>query len=204
MRSNYGQIADLVGLVLRSGVRGDFVELGVWQGTTFLPLAEAAAAAGRTCHAVDSFEGCAPAGERDVDEDGRVQYPAGALSVGGPRLFQQLVRPLADTVRIWQGWVPAVLEKVQAPVLAFAHVDLDQYSPTLDALRWCWERLSPGGIVCCHDWFPGRRCLAAGGFNDWLKELGVEVRPGAWIVAGSEGHSAGIAPGNHAWLRKAR
>lgn len=200
MRSNYAQIAALVALVLRSGVRGDFMEIGVWQGTTFLPLAEEAARTGRRCHAVDSFRGCLAPGNRDVDEKGRVQYRLGALDVGGPRLFRQLVRPLGESVRIWEGWVPAVMDEVAAgcKALAFAHVDLDQYDPTLAALRWCWEWLSPGGIVCCHDWFEGRTYLAGGAFNSWLAEIGLSIGGQVEGIG-----SSGIASGNHAWVRKA-
>jgi hypothetical protein len=204
VRSNYGQIAGLVALVLRSGVQGDFAEMGVWQGTTFLPLAETAAGAGRRCHAVDSFRGCLSPGPRDTDERGRVQYRAGALDVGGSHLFRQLVAPLGDSVLVWEGWIPPVLDQVDSGMarLAFAHIDLDQYEPTLYALRWCWDRLSPGGIVCCHDWIAGRRCLAAGAMNDWLAEMGCSIEADGASNEASWG-SAGVAPGNHAWIRKA-
>jgi len=57
--------------------------------------------------------------------------------------------------------------------LAFVHADLDQYESTLAVLRWSWERLSPGGILCAHDWFPEMDWLAAGAIRQFAGEIRV-------------------------------
>jgi len=174
MRAAYEQIAPLVQRCI--GAAGDFAEFGVCRGVTFLPLAEAARAAGKRCHAVDSFQGCAEPSLKDYNPDGSCDCPRGALGVGGSREFRKLVEPLDGHVRVWEGWVPAILKEMAAEVgqLAFAHLDLDQYEATLAGLRWCWPRMSPGGILCCHDWFPHYTQLASRAIRDWMAEADVE------------------------------
>jgi len=188
MRASYGQIEELVRAC--GEVQGDFAEFGVWQGETFLPLAEAAQAFGKRAHAVDSFQGCGEPGPNDYEPDGSCEYPAGALSTGGSQAFRDLVRPLDGTVEVWEGWIPAILAEMvgQVRALAFVHVDLDQYGPTLWTLRWCWPRMSPGGILCCHDWFPEYRRLAAGAIRDWILADGMVP--------------AGTSANRHIWFRK--
>lgn len=88
--------------------------------------------------------------------------------------FRALVRPYVN-VRTHEGFVPGVLDELEPVSYCFAHVDLDQYAPTLHVLRHVWPRLVPGGIVACHDWFPGRNELAAGAIADWMSEAGVPI-----------------------------
>lgn len=192
MRADWSHIQELVERCAE--IPGDFAELGVWQGTTFLPLARRAATLGKRAHAVDSFQGCGRPTERDRDPNGMLEYGFGALSVGGSRLFRQLVEPLPN-VRIWEGYIPEVFTVMDAEVraLAFVHLDLDHYAPTAASLRWCWERMTPGGILCAHDYFPGMDWLASGAVIDWLQEIGLDGR-GPDVV--------GILPSAHFWIKR--
>jgi hypothetical protein len=186
-RASFEHLRPLLPLV--AGVPGDFLELGVWRGATFVPLARAAAERGRVAHAVDSFEGMLPPSEKDRDEKGRQSYPAGALSAGGTADFERLVAGM-DNVRIHAGFVPPVLRSIETPAgVAFAHVDLDQYLPTRLALEWLWTRANPGGLIVCHDYWPGRRCLAALAIDEFRGSLGLPIPT--------------RCPGSsHAWFRK--
>ena len=168
MRANFIHIEQLLRKALREA-GGDVAEFGVWHGTTFLPMAELSRMDGRTVHAVDSFVGMAQATERDAG-----RYQKGDLSVGGSANFRALVRPFKN-VRTHGGFIPDVLDELASFSYCFAHVDLDQYEPTLHVLRHVWPRLASGGIVACHDWFKGRRELAAGAIADWMTESGVET-----------------------------
>ncbi len=173
MRACYDHIKPLVELVAE--VPGDFGEFGVWHGTTFLPLAREAAKQGRVCHAVDSWRGMAEPTARDIDETGQHCYPRGGLSTGGSLGFRMLMADLGDAVVIHEGFIPNILTAcASSRRYAFAHVDLDQHLPTLLTLRWVWGELNPGGIVCCHDWWAKRQCLAAGAANDWMVEARLE------------------------------
>jgi len=148
---------------------GDLAEIGVWHGTTFMPMAEIGRHYGRTVHAVDSFQGMAQPTDRDT-----AQYPKGALSVGGSEIFRELVAPYGNVV-VHEGVVPEVLDRISVKCFAFVHLDLDHYAPTRAALEWLWPRMSPGGILCCHDWTRERTTLAAGAINDWARHSGVPI-----------------------------
>jgi len=160
MRASFEHLRVLVESV--EAVPGDFAELGVWRGATFGPLALVGHVNDRICHAVDSFEGMSEPTAADFAADGTCQYKRGSLNAGGTLpLLEAIAAEFGDiqedvaNVRIRKGWVPEVLDTVKLTTgLAFTHVDLDQYEPTLHALRWAWERTNPGGILACHDWWP--------------------------------------------------
>jgi len=168
VRANFIHIQPFVQQVIERRVPGAFAEFGVWHATTFMPLAELARLDGRVIHAVDSFQGMAASTERDGEA-----YQAGALSVGGSQVFRKLARPYGETIRLHEGYVPQVLDEMKDAQFAFVHLDLDQYRPTLESLRWLWPRMAQCGIVAVHDWFPGRHELAAGAVADWSHESGV-------------------------------
>jgi len=157
MRASFEHIRELAESC--ETVPGDFAELGVWQGTTFLPLADTAC-----------------------------QFGKGALSVGDSRLFRDLMRH-HENVRIWEGWIPEILQEIPDDVrFAFVHLDLDQFDPTEAALAWLWPRISPGGVLCCHDWFDERTHLAAGAIRQWMDHTGVQPE--------------GTLPSEHIWFRR--
>jgi len=184
MRANYLHLDVHAREVLAAGVRGDFAEIGVWHGYTFVPLAELARQAGRVIHAVDSWRGMASPTAADGDE-----YAAGALSTGGSVAFREAVRPFRN-VRIHEGWVPDILAGMATRRFAFVHVDLDQFRPTLEALRFFWPRLSTAGRLMVHDYFPGRQVLASFAVSAWCRETGI-------AIAGVQEYS------RHCWFVKA-
>lgn len=165
MRANFVHIEHQLRATLEAGIPGDLAEFGVWYATTFMPMAELARQAGRTIHAVDSFCGMVPNTDRDNGE-----YQKGALSVNGSATFRMLARPFGSTIVVHEGFVPAVLDEMADCRFAFVHLDLDQYLPSLQALRFVWPRMSSGGIMICHDYFPDRNTLAAGAIHDWMAE----------------------------------
>lgn len=186
MRAAYEHIAHLLLEALRAP--GDAIELGVWRGDTFVGMASVCQELGRTCYAVDSWKGMAAPTERDYLPDGRCQYPLGSLAADLNE-FRERVAPFGDAVRVWPGWIPEVLYELPQDLrICFAHIDLDQYAPQIAALEWTWPRVSPGGIVVAHDYFPNRTCLASAAVDEWMRIHDVEL--------------AGILPSRHAWFRK--
>ncbi len=168
MRAKFEHL--LPALMQAARVPGDFMELGVWHGETFLPLAKVAGEQGRLAHAVDSFVGMAPPSPQDFDAERKCEHPEGSLSVGGPAAIREKTAGMAH-VRLHVGFIPAILAEIETPAgLALVHVDLDQYSPTLAALRWVWARTNPGGIVICHDYFEGMECMASLAIQEFLAQ----------------------------------
>ena len=153
---------------------GDFAELGIWRGDTFAPLAELAGRTKRLCHAIDSFAGMSEPTVNDYAADGSCRFKKGSLDAGGPEALLAALGPDREHVRIWQGVVPDVLSRVLTPQgLAFSHLDLDQFAPTLHAIRWAWPLTVPGGIMVCHDWDPkGPTILATAAVRTFIAHNG--------------------------------
>ena len=170
MRATFIHIEALLRSVLDTKITGDIAELGVWHGTTFMPMAELAKQDGRVIHAVDSFEGMAAGTQLDGGE-----YREGALGVGGSTVFRHLAIGYGGTIEIHEGFVPDILSELDSTQFAFVHLDLDQYLPTLEALRYLWPRMSVGGVLCCHDWWPDKDVLASGAMKTWMAESGVSM-----------------------------
>lgn len=129
---------------LTDDVPGDFIEIGVYHGSTFIPMAVHAASLGRHSHAVDSFVGMAESGVHGGDS-----YPKGKFNVGGPSSLLRAVKDhkdLSSFVYVHEGFVPSVFTGMEHLRFAVAHIDLDHYQPTKDALSFVWPRLSKGGL----------------------------------------------------------
>ena len=144
---------------------GTRIEFGVFKGAT---LAEIAKHPGKTI-GVDSFEGMAEPTGRDMFNGGQ-PYPKGRLAAGMDHARR--VAPKAVLVR---GFVPEVLAEITDTGFAFAHLDMDQFAPTLAALEWIVPRMIPGGVVVCDDWFAGREVLAAGAINQFAAARGIKL-----------------------------
>jgi predicted O-methyltransferase YrrM len=175
MKPLWTDIEACVEAALIAAPGGHIAELGVYRGDTAVRLADLASRHKRILYAVDSFEGMAEAGPHDINADGSIAYPQGAMSVGGDagyEAFAARVSKNAAHVRILRGWVPEVLAEIPDDAgFAFVLADLDQYRPTLDALRWAWLRMLPGGVLCCHDWFPGSGRLASRAFEEFCASI---------------------------------
>lgn len=163
-------------------VPGDVVELGVFKGATFLPLARTAYLAKRHCYGVDSFVGFGSAHPvHDKTPDGEIHYDIGMFDAGGSQMVFHLESELAnarENTTIIAGFIPAALDKIPPHAhFCFAHVDLDQYVPTMDALIWLWPRMSPGGVIALHDWFTEYNCLASLAIKNFCKDRGMPEPP---------------------------
>jgi len=150
-------------------VPGDFAEIGVFRGAAFRKVTTLAAEQGKRAHAFDSFTGM----NEPTPADGG-SYPKGMFDVGGPEAFEQLMtatgvdRALYD---LWPGYVPASFSQVPDELrFSWAIVDLDQYQPTVDALRWAPARINPGGMLALDDYVPlvNRGKLATRAIDEFL------------------------------------
>ena len=171
---------------MAADVPGDVMEFGVFHCHTFMAIINIAEWYGRVTHAVDSFSGMAEPTERDGDH-----YPAGRFDVGGTgEIREKLVNFKESNYRIWEGYIPEILEDIDVDCVAFAHVDLDHYTPTLDTLDWLWPRISPGGVIVCHDYLEGSNGLATAAVDEFIENtsegLVTEKLSRSWIALRKE------------------
>jgi O-methyltransferase len=123
-------------------VTGEIAEVGVAYGASAKVLADYASA--RPLHLFDTFDGLPAPTAVDSPKFLLGQFQSNLESVR---------RYLGDRqIYFYEGLFPATAEPVKNKVFAFVHLDVDLYESTLACLRFFYPRLSPGGILICHDY----------------------------------------------------
>ena len=177
MKSEFKHFASELDAAL--ALPGDVIELGVFHGDIFIPLAARAEEAGKLCIGIDSFVGFPnPHPVHDRTTDGLLHYDLGQFNAGGHPEAERILALCPPSATLIEGFVPDVLEQIDPAIrFCFAHVDLDLYVPTLESLLWLWPRMSPGGIIALHDWFPDYRCLASLAIRNFCHDKSLTVPP---------------------------
>ena len=160
---------------------GDFVECGVNYGFMSSTIMEHLDwdQLGKTFYLLDTFAGIDP---RFITDDERRN---GKIETSQEHLRDGFYVSGADRAqanfaqwhnqRIIVGAVPDTLEQVDAHAVAFLHLDMNCAPPEVAALRYFWERLSPGAFVLLDDYaycgFEPQRVA----MNALAAELGVSI-----------------------------
>jgi O-methyltransferase len=134
-------------LRLVEGVPGDTAECGVFRGLGSCLILEAnrKSAVRRSHHIFDSFEGLSAPSELDG-----THWQKSDLSVD----LESVKTNLSDysDVVFHKGWIPAGFIEVSGVRFAFVHIDVDLYEPTLESIKFFYERLNDGGVLICDDY----------------------------------------------------
>lgn len=128
---------------------GDFAEVGVYRGGTAHLIAQAAP--DKTLHLFDTFEGMP---EVDAGLDGHRKGDFKDTSLDDVRRF---LSPVATRVRFHPGFFPDTATDLDVPRFSFVYVDVDIYQSVLDALRYFYPRMTPGGAFLFDD-FDSPKC----------------------------------------------
>jgi O-methyltransferase len=153
-------------------ISGDYLEFGVYRGTSFISAYKHALACGLSTmrfFAYDSFEGL-PNGEGAVFRQGDFAAPEA--------LFRRMIgRAGVDLSRcvITRGFYSDTLtsghkRRHALRRAAIVHVDCDLYTSTRDVLRYVEDLLVPGSIVIFDDWYAFRNPETEGegrAFSEW-------------------------------------
>lgn len=146
----------LAELLRHDGVSGDFVEFGVYSGGSLCRMVEVLRPAnmiGRF-YGFDSFQGMPK-----VDSFSRFPsyWHEGAFAdTSKEQVLRYLTSRLGhvDDVELVEGWfsesIPTVRDRITS--VAFARVDCDLYSSTVDVFDFLAGRLVDGAIVYFDDW----------------------------------------------------
>lgn len=164
-----------------SKLEGDFVECGVSYGFLSSAIMEYLDwdRQGKTFYLLDTFAGLDP---RFVTENER---RAGALETSKGHLRNGMYVNGVDSVRAnfaqWKnqriivGAVPETLEQVDAPSVAYLHIDMNCAPPEVAALRFFWPRLTPGAFVLLDDYANRGRDEQRAAMDEVAGELGVKI-----------------------------
>lgn len=126
-------------------VPGDIAEFGCWKGATTSFMAKILSNSNKVVHAFDSFEGF---DEIIVQEKQLRSSYTGSL----PMLKQMLdVNGLTGAVEFHIGDIIETVRDFNAR-LSLIYIDCDVYAPCHDALFWCHDLLSPGGLIVFDEW----------------------------------------------------
>ena len=154
--------------VLKRGVAGDFVEIGVHRGGSAAVLAGLLKnEPGRNLHLFDRWgdlpEPVAKDGfRRDDYAKSAIVEKLATLESQPPldavrRVVEGLVAFPADRLRYYQGWYDATLQQYEGGAVAFASLDCDYYESTKLALEFVEKHASPGATIVLDDFrsWPG-------------------------------------------------
>lgn len=160
------RLSDLQGEVeriVRDGVRGDFIETGVWRGGTviFMKAALESLEEDRRVFAADSFQGLpVPDPAYPADGAGPVLHDIDFLAVSQEEVRRNCDRYGVGEVEFVEGWFKETLPKLQNE-WALIRLDGDYYESTIIALESLYPGLSAGGVVIVDDYHQLRQCSEA-------------------------------------------
>ncbi len=130
---------------LSSPLPGDTAECGAYKGASSYLICRRNLEHKKAHHIFDSFEGLSD----PMEEDGGY-WKKGDLFCSEHVLRENLKEFTA--VNYYQGWIPERFSEVAALEFSFVHLDIDLYQPTVDSLRFFYQRMVPGGIILCDDY----------------------------------------------------
>jgi Macrocin-O-methyltransferase (TylF) len=160
---------------------GDFVECGVNRGALSSAIMEYLGWNNlqRTFWLMDTFEGI---DERFITEEERnrdkLAESSGKLASGVYTAdFAGVQANFAEwrNVSFVKGSIPDTLPEVSADSIAFLHIDMNCAPPEIAALKYFWDRITPGGLVLLDDYAylgfePQKEAM-----DELARELGVVI-----------------------------
>ena len=144
---NHCEACQLISAVVATKhIPGDIAELGVAYGASAKLIVKYAN--GRPIHLFDTFGGL-PAPNKEVDS---ARFVEGDFNTSLARVKTYLADAPEGQLFYHPGYFPQTTGPVAAHKFSFVHLDADLYESTLEALKFFYPRMSPGGIILCHDY----------------------------------------------------
>lgn len=173
-------LADAMAYVAGSGIGGDYLEFGVYQGASLAAAYHAARRNrldGMRFYGFDSFAGMPPSSPGDAALAGEQhRFGAFSASVDECRALLQANRVDLSRVRVVPGWFDEVLTDERRGELgittaAVVLADCSLYESTVAALAFATPAVQDGTLLAFGDWFSFRGSPAHGqhrAFDEWL------------------------------------
>ena len=129
-------------------VDGATAECGAFEGASswLICAANRAGHKPRVHHIFDSFEGLSTPGREDGSywETGNLAAPTETVA--------ENLKEFEGGFRLHKGWIPDRFGEVEQERFAFVHIDVDLHEPTLESVRFFYDRLNSGGVLLCDDY----------------------------------------------------
>jgi len=148
-------------------IKGDIAELGTFSGGSANLICEAKGK--KNLHLFDTFEGLPGLSELDdptLFNEGKYKATL--------EFNKELLKNYKN-VFFYKGLFPKTAGPIKDKRFSFVHMDFDLYIPTLEGLKFFYERLLPGGIIICHDFKTSSGIKAA--FANFFKDKPEAVIP---------------------------
>lgn len=143
-------IVDMLALA-RETPSGSFVEVGVYKGGSAWHLAQLARMQHRALHLFDTFTGIPNQGPYDVEHE-LGDFADTSLDA---------VRVAIPNAIFHPGIFPATFQLGCMGIVAFVHVDCDQYAGTKAAIDVFWDGLPTGAVMLFDDYGHTTGCTKA-------------------------------------------
>lgn len=144
--------------VVERGVRGDFIETGVWRGGGCIfarGILRALNVDDRVVWVADSFMGVPPPDPSKYPLDKGIPlhlYPQLAVSQADVAANFAKYDLLDDQVKFIEGWFSESLPNAPIEALSVLRIDGDLYESTMDALSALFHKVSVSGFVIIDDY----------------------------------------------------
>ena len=143
--------------VLKEGVRGDFMEAGVWRGGACMMMRavlKAYGVADRRVFAADSFAGFPASVEGSPDAGFELcAHPAFSVPAHEVKATFARYNLLDEQVVFLEGLFKDTLPNAPIAALAVLRLDGDLYESTRDSLTNLYHKLSPRGALIVDDYY---------------------------------------------------
>jgi O-methyltransferase len=128
-------------------VKGNFLEVGVWQGGTALLLGKSLENSDKKLYLADTFSGVVNASEVDSN------YIGGEHSDTSVDFVTEFLNSeLQQNFELLIGEFPTATGDLVSGPLSFVHIDVDVYNSGKSILDWCRTRMSPNGVIIFDDY----------------------------------------------------
>lgn len=139
--------------VLDSGVEGDVVELGCYEGTSALFFGRLLKGVGsdKKMWLYDSFEGLPEKTSEDESAVG-TDFKQGALKASKAVLAKNFVKADLKIPEIKRAWFYELDPSDLPESICFAFLDGDFYESIMDSLKLVWPKMTTGSVVVVDDY----------------------------------------------------
>lgn len=141
--------------VIEDKIPGDIVELGCNSGTSSIMFSYLLQETGsdKKLHLYDSFMGLPGKRQEDTSDNGVGKEFVPGWMKSDPKVlvsnFEKRGLPVPD---IHVGWFKEIADQYYPDPIAFAFFDGDFYDSITDSFNKVYHKVSPGGIICVHDY----------------------------------------------------